>query len=192
MHYCIAVITKDFPTDKALQEVMEPYYEERYYNDESEDKKRPLFLWDCWCVGGRYSGILKLKIDHDDSDSVYRWGFFSKEPRAGRLFRNVLLEDCIKNKPNRFFVEEDAYPYLGSRDGYIRADGCRIRDVVDFEDTVVNHGFGFVDLDGTVYVRRYWDGEHWIDDDLYEEKVKAAVTSKNLSDCYATYIDIHE
>ena len=72
MHYCIAVITDQFPTDETLGQKLAPYDENAFYSqfedgeeieEEINKAQRPLFMWDYWQVGGRYGGQLKLKID---------------------------------------------------------------------------------------------------------------------------------
>ena len=199
MHYCIAIITEQFPTDDVLMEKLEPFNEEKFYSqfdDEEEMPKNvvyPQFMWDWWQVGGRYNGLLKLKIEKDNEE--YGWEFYSKEPRAGRLYRSKLFEECfnkVRSDGTRLLLgsEEDFYGYLGYQDGYIRVDGCKIKDVIDFEQTILNHGWGFIGKDGTVYSRSYWNGRNYIVDEKYEEKVRNAI--KNIDDCYVCYVDIHD
>jgi len=191
MHYCILVITKEFPTNKVLEKKMTPYSEETFYeqfgeNDEIPTTARPQFLWDYWKVGGRYCAKIKLKIDKANEE--YNWDFIVREARAGRLFRSMLLEDCLKKKV--IFFEEDYYPYIGYYDDYLRVDGAKIKDIIDFEDLAINHNWGFIGKDDEVYSRDYYNGEKWIDDDQYEEKVRKAI--EDVSDCYACIIDIHD
>lgn len=203
MHFCIAVITDQFPTDDVLGQKLAPYDENAFYSqfedreeieEEIDKAQRPLFMWDYWQIGGRYGGQLKLKIDEKDPE--YQWRCYIKEPRAGRLYRSKMIETHFNSKDaygNRLFrnMEEDTYRYLGYDDGYIRVDGCRIRDAIDFENTVID-SFGFIGKDGTVYLREYWDGNDWIEieDEEYEEKVRSAI--QGIEDCYACFVDIHD
>ncbi len=190
MHHCICVITDEFPSLKVIEEKMEPYNE---YDYDDEKNERPRILWDGWQIGGRYCGRIKMKVNREDEK--YRWGFYSPEPRAGRLYRSMLTEGCIaagKMVPigNELwhFREEDYYPYMGYLDGYLRVDGCAIQDVIDFEETATST-WGFIGKDGEVFTRDYWNGEKWVDDEEYEDKVKAAIADVN--DCYITFVDIH-
>lgn len=187
MHFCFAVITKEFPTDEVIREKIDPYYEDRYYDvDEDEERpKRPIFLWDWFQVGGRYGGKIKLRMN--DNDETYKWKYYAKEPRAGRLFRSMLLEEAGRSV--RFFTEEYYHPYLGSRDGYIRVDGCKVSDVIDFEETAID-SFGFIGKNGEVYCRRSFDGDEWVDDLKYDDEVRAAI--EDVQDCYLTFVDIHD
>ena len=198
MHYCFVVITKEFPTDDVLSKALNPFNEEKFYEkfedvDEIPAEEYPVFTWDWWQVGGRYGGNLKLKIDFEDEE--YRWQFYAKkdETRAGRLFRSKMCETLDSLQKGRMLftpIEDDYRGYLGSRDGYIRVDGCKVKDVIDFEETVINHGFGFIGKDGEIYARESWNGHDFIKDEHYEEKVKEAI--KDVQDCYVTYVDCHD
>lgn len=197
MHYSFVVITKDFPTDDVLSEVLQPYNEEAFYEKYEEregeipSNERPVFMWDWWQVGGRYGGRLKLKVDYDDEE--YRWKFYAKEPRAGRLFRSNMCEELdAARKNNTFFtpIEDDYRAYLGSIDGYIRVDGCKVKDVIDFEETVIEHSYGFIGKDGEAYAIELWNGHNFVNDEHYKEKVKEAI--KDVQDCYVTYVDCHD
>ena len=190
MHYCIAVITDKFPSDEVLEEKLAPFSEDEFYTKyryakEIPEDVYPPFTWDWWQVGGRYHGLLKLKAE--DEDEEYNWKFYAKEPRAGRLYRSKMLETNFNDWKNR---EEDVYGYLGLYDSYIRVDGCKIKDVIDFEETILNHGFGFIGKDGQAFSREHWNGHNFIKDDQYEQKVKDAI--KDIDDCYVCYIDIHD
>ena len=197
MHYCFVVITKEFPTDDVLSKALEPFNEETFYEkhegeDEIPAEEYPVFTWDWWQVGGRYGGNLKLKIDYDDEE--YRWMSYAKQDntRAGRLFRSKMCEVLDSYKKKLYFdaTEDEFRAYMGSRDGYIRVDGCKVKDVIDFEETVVNQGFGFIGKDGEIYARESWNGHDFIKDEHYEEKVREAI--KNVQDCYVTYVDCHD
>ena len=195
MHYCIAIITEEFPTDDVLRSKLAPYNEEMFYSQfESEDDEKiyPQFLWDYWIIGGRYGGTLKLKIDEENEE--YDWDYFSKVPRSGRLYRSRLLEVWLD--PNSRYSshtllprEEEVYGYLGSDNGYIRVDGCKVKDCLNFEDTVLNT-WGFIGKDDAAYSRSYWNGKDIIPDEHYEEKVKAAIA--DVDDCYVCIVDIHD
>lgn len=198
MHYCIVVITKEFPTDDVLYKALSPFNEDDFYDkfedsDEIPREEYPAFLWDWYQVGGRYGGVLKLKIDYENEE--YGWNYYAKKDatRAGRLFRSNMCEeiDMLNKKAPYFIPTEDKYrEYMGSIDGYIRVDGCKVKDAIDFEETVTNNSFGFIGKDGEAYARDSWDGHDCIKDEQYEEKVKEAI--KDVQDCYVTYVDCHE
>lgn len=190
MHFCITVLTNEFPTNEVLEKKLNPYYEEDYWNREEEDRgERPDFLWDYWLIGGRYGGLLKLK--YDQNDETYRWSFYQKESRAGRLFRSDFLEQCIKSKLGSFhFYEEDYFGYMGRRDGYIYVDGCKASDAINFNE-IVDQTYGFIGLDDKMLLRRHDDGFKFIDNDLYEEQVKEAVKDIDLEKCWITFVDCH-
>ena len=142
MHYCIALITKEFPSDEVIQKKLAPYnwdtcfnkYEE--YEEIPKETSWPRFTWDWYVIGGRYGGLIKLKISEENKD-VYEWDYYS-QPRAGRLFRSHFIEECYRGKVGYHFREEDYFSYMGSNEGYILVDGCKICDMVDFEKTILN------------------------------------------------------
>lgn len=195
MHTCYLIITEEFPTNDVINEKIRPYNEDEFYarfeGEIHDDVKRPDFLWDYWVVGGRYGGLIKLKIDKDDEE--YRWMFYEKEPRAGRLFRSAMCETLDKGKTGglMFHLAEDEYRgYMGSDEGFIRVDGCKVKDVVDFEKTIIETGYGVIGKNGEVITREYWDGKHFSDNEKYEEQLREI--TKDVQDCYITVIDTHD
>lgn len=194
MHFTCMLVTKEFPTDEVIENKLNKYAEEPYYEamDNAEDVPvRPLFMYDYYRVGGRAGGELKLKFDYKDNQTEYRWMYFSKEPRAGRLFRCGPLESMGKaaKQSGYFWHEEDYYPYMGSRDGYLYVDGAKIADLLE-QDNLVDNSYVYVGWDGAEYAREEWTGETWEEDDQYEEKVKKAM--ENSQDCYVCMIDMHD
>ena len=110
------------------------------------------------------------------------------EPRVGRLYRSYLLETV--QKPNRpVFIEDDYLGSMGARDGYIYVDGGKIADMLNFSDEY-SKCFCAIDSDGKAYAREYWDGNSWIDDPEFEDKIK--VICENKTDGYVVFIDIHD
>lgn len=194
MHFSIVVITKEFPTDDVLSKVLDPFDEETFYEKhEGENIKEedyPIFLMDYWQVGGRYGGNIKLKIDYEDQE--YRWQFYAKENqyRAGRLFRSKMCEGLDREKVYFEATEDVLRAYMGSADGYIRVDGCKVKDVIDFEKTVIDDSYSFIGKDGEAYARTSWNGNDFIKDEQYEEKVREAI--KDVQDCYVTIVDCHD
>lgn len=190
MHYCLMLLRNEFPTDSVIEKALEPYSEEKWYetpDDSRDESKRPLFLWDYWQIGGRYNGKLKLKCDIEDDSSEYRWRLMAKEPRAGRLFRSYLLETMRQLKKPIFF-EDDYLASMGARDGFVIVDGGKIADMLNFADEY-RRCFCAIDPDGNAYARESWDGNKWIDDPAFEDKIKSVC--ENKTDGYVVFIDIH-
>lgn len=185
MHYSIMVITKDFPTDEVIDRKLTPYYE---YALDEEAAKRPQIKFDYYCIGGRYCGLVKLKVDRN-VENEYEWCFYAKTPRAGRLYRSMMFEELNNKKPVPWFHEEYYHHYLGYRDGYLRVDGAKISDVIDFEELVTNHGYGFIGKDDEIFCREYWNGEGFDKNPEYENQVREAI--RDVQGCYVTVIDIH-
>ena len=191
MHYCLMLLTNDFPTDAVIEKALEPYNSETWwkkYDETKDDSDHPLFTWDYWQVGGRYNGKLKLRYDHNDDSSEYRWMFMALEPRVGRLYRSYLLETVHKlNRP--IFIEDDYLNSVGARDGYVYVDGGKIADMLNFADEY-SRCYCAIDADGSAYARERWDGNNWIDDTEFEDKIKAVC--ENKTDGYVVFIDIHD
>lgn len=72
MHYCLLLITREMPSENRISEILKPYDEENLECDETgEIISFPIFTYDWWEIGGRYSGKLKLKIDDCYSSARY-------------------------------------------------------------------------------------------------------------------------
>lgn len=64
MHCCLLLITREMPSENRISKILKPYDEENLECDETgEIISFPIFTYDWWEIGGRYSGKLKLKID---------------------------------------------------------------------------------------------------------------------------------
>lgn len=182
MHYCCEIVTKEFPTDLVIAHILSPFE----WGSHKDDEPRPVFTWDWWQVGGRYSGRLKLKID--EKDEKYRWEYYATVPRAGRLFRSKLLEaiNMWSTKAYTLRREEDFFNELGARDGYIRVDGARIGDLIDFEKDC-DDCCCLVDVDGKAYARA-----HYEEDSEFDQTVQNIFANGNRDDCYVVIVDLHD
>lgn len=187
MHYCLMILTNEFPNDDVISKILEPYNCEKIFDEESA--KEHVFAWDYWKVGGRYKGKLKLKFDPNDDSSEYRWMFLAKEPRAGRLFRSLALENVNKLMTKAVWGEDDFYFSMGARDGYIYVDGGKISDMLNFQDECLEC-YCAIDTEGNVYGRKHWNGSDFIKDDAFEDKIKAVC--ENMTDGFVTFVDIHK
>ena len=182
MHYCCLIITKEFPTNDLLNEILKPYYEEDFYNQENyENLPYPVITWDYWQLGGRYDGQIKLIAN--PNDNKYRWKYYEYIPRAGRLFRSALLEYRIKEGN----CEEDYFNTMGYRDGYIYVDGAKIKDIQNLDKIGC---FSFIDKNGTPYTRSYYNHGTFIDNPEFEKQLKKAFNDSQ--DCYVSCIDLHD
>ena len=197
MHYSCLVITKEFPTDEVIRKAVQPFnwdvimksFEEKDELTE-EDRKQIPFSWDWYQIGGRYEGRIKLRINDDKEE--YRWKFYDREPRAGRLFRNVFMEKCHEKFGSSIFdrfTEEDYYGYFGFRDGYLLVDGAKISDIEKTE--LIEHGCcRLIDKDGKAYTTEWWNGHDFIENDNFQEELKKAIDES--ADCYVCMVDMHD
>lgn len=186
MHYCLLLITEQFPTDKVIDDAIAQYNDDEVYGN--ENVVYPPFMWDWWQVGGRYAGRFKLSVSDEET---YRWNFYETNPRCGRLFRSYLLEDAKKyaekTRDAWRFREEDYFTSMGFRDGYLYVDGGKISDITNVCDFSC---YCFVDRRGQAFSRSRWDGDNWTEEDAdFDNKLKIAFAESK--DCYACVIDIH-
>ena len=187
MHYCCMVFTKEFPTQSVLEKVLKPFNSSDVYDQPEETRVYPAFTWDWWQVGGRYEGAFKLKIE--ENSEKYKWNYYEREPRNGRLFRSALLDkmkEWAKNVPFSFFREEEWFGTMGSRDGFIRVDGAFCADIINLQEESC---YCMVDCNGNGFSRESWDGNNWNKNDDFDnqlEKIKA-----ECSDCYVCIVDLH-
>ena len=185
MHYCCAIITKEFPTKEVLTASLKPFHEDVYYDAPEENRARPQIMWDWWQVGGRYNGQLKLRIDKDNDK--YQWRFYARAPRAGRLFRSYLLE-TMKDRitPSWVFAEEDFFSSMGWHDGFLYVDGAPVDDVQNLDDVGCYY---LIDKDGNGFGREYFDGDTFVQNEGFDELVKQAI--EDGKGCYICIVDLH-
>lgn len=188
MHYSCLVITRDFPTVEDLGEILRPFSEDEIYAAPEGTRAYPVFSWDYYVIGGRYAGNMKLRADV--SDEKYKWLYFLDKPRNNRLFHSFLLYKMVsyatKAKMPFSCCEEDYFTSLGLNDGYIRVDGCKISDMLNFDEISCYY---CLDADGNAIGRSSWDGDQWNDDPDFEAKLSAIKQASK--DYYACIVDLH-
>lgn len=188
MHYCCMVFTKEFPTQTVLDKVLKPFNSEALYDQPEDSRVYPAFTWDWWQVGGRYAGNFQLKIEEESEK--YRWQFYERNPRNGRLFRSMLLDEMgklAKNTPFSFFREEEWFGTMGSWDGFIRVDGAFCEDIANLQDSSC---YCAVDCNGNAFSRSSWDGHEWKENADFENQL--AKIKSECSDCYVCIVDLHD
>lgn len=188
MHYCALLITKELPSEGEIAEIMMPYCYENAKYDENDNRitPYPVFEWDWYQIGGRYNGKLKLKIDENNKD--YNWGYYAREDRNKRLFYSYLLTKMKGFAGNTFmYSEEDYFPSMGIRDGYIHVDGARIDDLLNFEEQSC---FICIDINGNAIARESWNGNTFVKDEHFDEKLEEI--KKNSKGMFVTVLDIHD
>lgn len=189
MHYCLLLLTKELPNDQDIKRVMEPYdWNNLKFDEEGEHiiGKYPIFTYDYYVIGGRYSASIKLKIDLEDKK--YEWQYYSREPRNGRLFISRLLKELKGSKENSFmFSEEKYFANMGANDGLLYVEGAWAKDILNYDEL---ESYICIDPEGGVIARSSWDGNKLIDDPDYETKFKKIM--QDNKDCFVTVLDIHD
>lgn len=193
MHSCLLLITKEFPTEEVIEKALEPYSEELYDErlKENSSTSHPTFDWDYYVVGGRYNGLLKLKVAYDNEK--YEWCYYSRKSKNNRLFLSYLLtqmEELYTEAKRPFRLScEDYFNSLGFRDGYIRVDGAFVDDILNFDDIEC---CCYIDKNENAYTREYFDYEKnmFVENTDFDERLKKVKADSN--GCYATIIDLHD
>ena len=189
MHYCLLLITKELPSKEQIKKIMDPYYEgNAEYDEETEERLTPypVFEWDWYQIGGRYNGLLKLKVD--ENDDYYGWKYYSREGRNERLFYSHLLSEMKKfAKGSLMYAEEDYYGSIGYKDDFLYVDGAKVDDLLNFDDI----GCYFcIDADGNAIARDTWNGKEIVKDNDFDEKLEEI--KKNSKGMFVTVLDIHD
>ena len=188
MHYKAFLITKEFPTDDRIEEIMRPYNGEDYFNrkDEGADEPYPVFTWDWYCVGGRYNSFFEL--DMDKTMDKYEWHYC--KDRANVVFRSYLFDELyhLCDEKKKWLISEyKFYPCLGSDNDILRVDGGLIADMKDFD---ITRCYIIIDADGNAYARSRWNGDKWVKDENFDDKTKEILGVSK--DCYIVTVDIHD
>lgn len=147
MHYSTLIITAEKPTEADIDQILEPFNEDPYYNKLSELEKKygeeeaykhiehPILMWDWYAIGGRWDKTFKTKTGYG---------------------RNIVPIDDLAN------LDE------------IASYNC-----ID-------------DVCGEVITRSYWDGNKFIDDNDYADKLAVIKERSKGKGYYATMVDIHD
>lgn len=188
MHYKCLLITTQFPTTNIIATILEPFNSENYYAEHDDNTKDyPAFMWDWYQIGGRYNGAIKLRCDQKNNEK-YRWEYIQSGGRNGICFWSYLLTKMQEFSGGSFrYIEDDYYPSMGSRDGYLYVDSAIISDILNFDDI---ESYCCIDKNGAAYSRESWNGDDWIVDQEYDAKIQNV--KKNSSECFATIIDLHD
>ena len=188
MHYACLLITEGFPTKERIAEILKPFNSEDYSLDKDASKKRPVFTWDWYQIGGRYAARLKLRCVDEENPINYEWKWYAKQNRNGRLFWSHMLSDMKEYAKNSLmYSEEEYFSSMGSRDGFLYVDGAYINDLLNFDEVTA---YCCVDKDGNAFATETWDGENWLDNNDYDAQI-AKIKSESAG-CFATIIDLHD
>ena len=172
MHYKGHIITKKIPTTQQLAKILSKY------RDGSETEQ--IFNWDWYAIGGRYGG--KINIHFDPNENEDNWYLGSRHKRNYKYFIIAILEDIEKEV--KYYDELEYLQYMGLNDKILHVDGGYFKDTIDFD---ITNCFLVVDDNEEIYIREAWDGNNWIEDKDFDNKVKGI----DLKDKFITVIDFH-
>lgn len=186
MHYCLMLFTKECPSKDEIEKIMQKYNDEAVFSDDKETVDYPQFTYDWYEIGGRYNGNIKLKVDKESD--IYRWQFYERTPRNGRLFWSHLLCDMEEFSKKSLMYNEESYFYsMGFRDGFLYVDGAKVSDILNYEDLDC---YTFIGIDEEAYSRKWWNGKDFIPNEDFDERLKAE--KEKSKDFFVTIIDYHD
>lgn len=167
MHFKGHIITKKIPTQEEIEKILEPYY----YDQNN------VFDWDWYQIGGRFGG--KIKINFDPESNEDDW--YSFRDRNYKYFICGMLDDLKETV--KFYDELNYLKYMGLRENVLYVDGAYYKDMINFE---IDDCYVVIDED-KLYVRETWDGDNWVQDVNFDDKVKKI----DLTNKFITIIDFH-
>lgn len=188
MHYCVMLITKSIPNYTEIEKIMSKYSWDNIQHDENDTiiGELPVFTYDWYVIGGRYGGVIKLKVD--DSDKEYQWGYYAREDRNNRLFISSILNDLKESlKPVWKYSEEKFLLYMGYRDNILRVDGAKIKDIANRDELGC---YICIKPDGEAVARSIWNGKGFVDNENFNEEFKQIINDN--MDGFLTVLDIHD
>ena len=165
--------------------MLEPYdWDNLKFDEEGEFiGKHPIFTFDYFQIGGRYCGYLKLKME--ESNQEYNWNYYERNPRNNRLFISSLLNQLKDNiTPSFMYCEENYFPYMGSRDGFLYVDSARAKDVMNYDEL---QSYICIFPDGSAFAKHVWTEHGFVTDDGYEERLKNTLEANRAG--FVTVLD---
>jgi hypothetical protein len=76
---------------------------------------------------------------------------------------------------------------MGANEEFLYVDGARIKDLLNFDEVSC---YICIDADGNAIAVESWDGNNFIKDENFDEKLKAI--KENSKEYFATILDIHD
>ena len=190
MHYKAFLITKEFPTDDIIEEIMQPFNGEDYFERKEKNlitnEPYPVFTWDCYEVGGRYNSFFEL--DMKKTEDKYEWKYV--KDRVNTVFRSYLFDrlNYLCDEKKKWLISEyQFYPCLGCGEDVLRVDGGLIADMKDFD---ITRCYIIIDADGNAYARSRWNGDEWVEDENFDDKTRDILEVSK--DHYIVTVDIHD
>lgn len=174
MHYKILLFTEKLPSEEEIEEILEPYCEYKDGFIESSDIR-----WDWWEIGGRYCGQIEAEVSTieimPDGNVTICWKNINHKEIISMLFSE-----------HRILDETRFYGYVMTPEKNLKVDGAFVKQI---RNERAFDCWGFIDLSGEAHTRDHWDGENWIRDEEFDEKVMKA--REEAWEGFMTVLDIH-
>lgn len=184
MHYKLLVFTRELPTEEEIEDLMMPYNEDSYYSNYDDEgnyigvgkePERPVFTWDWYQIGGRYSGQIAAEVSTIDD--------------LGIQIRNINRKEVISRLFDKYEWETDCYGYIREGERCIRCDGAYVPKIKN------ENAFGcyaFIGIDGKARARETWNGKDFIPDREFEYWLDISREAAIAENAFMTIIDIHD
>lgn len=78
---------------------------------------------------------------------------------------------------------------MGANDGFLYVDGAWIADTTNFDE---QDCYTFMTADGEAYSREWWNGDNFIPNPDFEERLKSAKNKAKEENQFVTIIDYHD
>lgn len=96
----------------------------------------------------------------------------------------------MQNKEKPFIYNEERYLCsMGANDGFLYVDGAWIADTTNFDE---QDCYTFMTADGEAYSREWWNGDNFIPNPDFEERLKSAKNKAKEENQFVTIIDYHD
>lgn len=184
MHYKLLVFTRELPTNEEIEDLMMPYNEEIFWNNFDDEghflgvgkqPERPVFTWDWYQIGGRYSGQITAEVSTIDD--------------LGIQIRNINRKEVISRLFERYEFEHDCYGYIRVGERCIKCDGAYVPKIKN------DNAFGcyaFIGMDGKARARETWNGNDFIPDREFEYWLDISRKVALDENAFVTVIDFHD
>lgn len=170
MHYKGHLITDKLPTNDTIQNILGKYSEYK--------PGLKTFEYDCYVIGGRYGGEIKIKFNPEDNEDDY----CLFKHRNNKYFISSLINKLDNNTLR--YDELDILQYMGLNDNILYVDGGYYKDMINFEldDCYV------VITESEAIPREIWTSDSLVDNEDFDKKI----SKLSLDGKFITIIDFHD
>lgn len=175
MHCKILLFTEKLPSEEEISKKLDPFWEMKEGHE--------CFDWDWWMIGGRYCGAIKSEVD------IFDYIDGQKFTRCENINNKLIISDILndlKEYEGGDIAEWSYFNYFLDENDCFKCDGAYVKNI---QNENAFNCFGFIDLDGKGHARERWEGEKWVEDPDFDEKLRKE--RLRAMENFVTVIDIH-